>query len=511
MDNGQGNRRIAINTVFLYIRMLIVLFISLYTSRVILRILGAEDYGIYNVVAGFVSMFAFLNTSMSNGIQRFYNFSLGKGTKVEYTISEVYSMAFFIQAIMTIVTILLVESFGIWYLETKMVIHPDRMFAARCLFQFSIVSMIILMMQIPFSAAVMAYEEMSYYALIGIVDVLLKLIICLLLPVINADKLVLYGLLLLLVTLIDFLLFFVFAKTKFKELQLKIRFEKNLFSSMFVFLGWNILGTFAFMMKSQGLNLVLNVFFGPIVNAARGISSQIMSALQSFSSNIVVAFRPQLVQSYAAGNYCRTRNIFFKESKITYILLLAMTIPVMIEIEYILNVWLGKDIIPDYTITFTILVLINMLISSFHTPLTQVVHATGRMMTYQIVISIIICSIIPISWLCLKLGCSPNSVFVVSLVITTINVITSLIIVHSLFKFKYSDYMRKVIIPCLITTVITPVLPFSVHLVLPSSFWRLTIVCFLDVISVAFSSYMLAFDKSEKEMVKSIVYKVIKR
>ena len=299
MDNGQGNRRIAINTVFLYIRMLIVLFISLYTSRVILRILGAEDYGIYNVVAGFVSMFAFLNTSMSNGIQRFYNFSLGKGTKVEYTISEVYSMAFFIQAIMTIVTILLVESFGIWYLETKMVIHPDRMFAARCLFQFSIVSMIILMMQIPFSAAVMAYEEMSYYALIGIVDVLLKLIICLLLPVINADKLVLYGLLLLLVTLIDFLLFFVFAKTKFKELQLKIRFEKNLFSSMFVFLGWNILGTFAFMMKSQGLNLVLNVFFGPIVNAARGISSQIMSALQSFSSNIVVAFRPQLVQSYA--------------------------------------------------------------------------------------------------------------------------------------------------------------------------------------------------------------------
>lgn len=504
---SDGNKRIARNTIFLYIRMIFVLAINLYTSRVILRTLGVIDYGVYNVVAGFVTMFSFLNTSMSNGIQRFYNFELG--LKSNGGIQKVYTTAMTIQILFAVIIIIAIETFGVWYLNNVMEIPDDRMAAARFLFQFSLFSLLIVLIQIPYSAAIMAFEKMDYYAIVGIADVVLKLLIVILLPVIGGDYLIVYGVLLVFVSLIDFLLYFIYAKRTIHGLKFQWTFYKDSFKAMLGFSGWNILGTFAFMLKGQGLNLLLNAFFGPVVNAARGISAQIMNALQGFSSNIVIAFRPQLVQSYAAKDYQRVRSIFFVESKISYVFILALMIPIIIEINYILDLWLGHDMIPDYTVSFTILVLLNTLVSSFHTPMVQIVHATGKMKVFQIVISMIICSIIPVSWVFLKLGYDPNSVFVVSLILTIVNLVVSLVIVHKLFSFSYLQYIKEVIIPCMVISLLSPILPIVMSRIMDTSFFRLILVCLVDSVVILALTYFIILNKSEKITIQTYIKKVI--
>lgn len=487
--------------------MLFVLAVNLYTSRVILRTLGVMDYGVYNVVAGFVSMFSFLNTSMANGIQSYFNYKIG--IKEEGGVGKVYVTALTIQALLALIIFIIIETFGVWYLNNVIDVPPNRVLVAKFLFQFSLVSLLLLLLQIPFASAIMAYEKMDYYAMVGIVDVLLKLGIVFLLPIIGHDKLIVYGLLLVVVSLVDFGLYFFYAKCKFKELKFKRVFYGDLFKSMLSFSGWNVFGTFAFMMKGQGLNMLLNAFFGPIVNAAQGIATQIMNALQGFSTNIVLAFRPQLTQSYAANDYERVRVFFYSESKISYTFLLALVTPVVLEIDYILNMWLGADMVPDYTILFSILVLINMLVSAFHSPMTQIVHASRQMKVFQIVISCVICSIIPLSWVFLKLGYGPSSVFVVSLIMTAINLVASLMVIHALLPFRYRDYMRKVLLPCGLLTILVPILPLLVFCLLPSSIWRVLLVCVIDILGVIVFGYLLAIEPAEKIIIQSYVRKFI--
>lgn len=507
--NIANSKRIAKNTVFLYVRMLLILFVTLYTSRVVLRTLGVTDYGVYNVVAGFVSMFAFMNVSLSNGTQRFYNYSLGAGEKDG--IRRVYVTALTIQAIIAIVLLVLIETFGLWYINNVMVIPSDRVVAANWVFQCSVVSMILMMMQIPYSAVIMAYERMDYYAIVGIVDVFLKLGIVFLLPIIPIDRLQLYGLLMLSVAVADFVMYYWYSKRHFKELRFSFFFEKDLFRSMLGFSGWNIFGTFAFMMKGQGLNVLLNAFFGPVVNAARGVAAQVMSGLQGFSANILVAFRPQLIQSYAAKDYERVKSIFFSESKISYILLCVMMTPIIIEINYILNIWLGADVVPEYTKSFTILVLLNMLVSAFHQPLTHIVHATGKQKVFQLMNAVIVCSIVPVSWVFLKMGFDPNSVFVVSLVITALNVVASVLVVHRQFSFSLRAYFSYVILPCMLVTALLPIIPFCVSKIMDEGFVRLMCVLIVELLAGIPLLYYVALTNAEKTLVKSLINKVIRK
>ena len=371
-DTTTSNKRIAKNTLFLYLRMAVVLIVSLFTTRVVLQSLGVVDYGINNVVGGFVSMFAFLNTSMSNGVQRFYNFSIGR--KKEYSVRDVYNTSLLIQFLLVLILIVLLETVGLWYLHHKMVIPENRFLAAQWIFQFSILSLGLVVLQIPYSAAIMAYEKMDYFAYLSLFDVMAKLCIAYGIKYLDAEKLILYGALNLIITIVSFCLYFGYAKKHFKELKYDFRIRKELFKPMLSFSSWNIFGTFAYMLKGQGLNMLLNVFFGPVVNSARGISYMIMNAIQGFQSNIVIAFRPQVVQSYAEGNNERVTKLFYSLSKISFILLSIISIPIILEIDYILHLWLG-DSIPEYTITFTLLILLNMIFSSLTTPVSQVVHA----------------------------------------------------------------------------------------------------------------------------------------
>ena len=486
----------------------LVLIVSLFSTRVVLQALGVEDYGIYNVVSGFVSMFAFLNTSMSNGVQRFYNFSLGR--KNDYSITDVYNTAIQIQSILAIVLLLLLETVGIWYMYNEMVIPSERFASALWVFQFSVVSMLVIVMQIPYSASIMAYEKMDYYAYVSIFDVLAKLGIAYAIKYSSFDRLLLYGLLNLVVTLVGFFLYYAYAKSHFKELKFLRAIKKELFKPMLSFSGWNVFGSFAYMLKSQGLNMLLNVFFGPVVNAARGVSNMVMSAIHGFQTNIVVAFRPQLVQSYASADYRRVENLFFSLSKVSFILLALLSIPVIMEIDYILSLWLGTEV-PDYTIPFTILVLVNMVISSLNTPVSQVVHATGKMRQYQIGTSIIVCSIIPIAWIFLKIGFDATSVYWVSLVATIVNQAICNWLLRKVFDYNIKAYLKNVIIPCALFAAISPILPYLITVFIPSSFARLILVTFVSIVSSLIVSLCLVLNKSERKLVKSFISKFLKR
>lgn len=503
-----NNKRIAKNTLFLYFRMLIVLLISLYTTRVLLRVLGVEDYGVYNVVSGFVSMFAFLNTSMANGIQRFYNFNLGKLGEDGLTIT--YNSALRIQLLLAVVVVVLVEGIGVWYINNVMVIPAERVMAANIIFQFSIASMLLIIFQAPYSGAIMAMEKMDYYAIVSIIDVLLKLGFVIVIQSIKYDKLITWGGVGLLIAIINFLLYFIYCKKKFVFLHRSKQYDKTEFKSMLGFSGWNMFGTFGNMMKNQGLNMILNLFFGPVVNAARGVAFQISTALEGFVSNNNVAVRPQLTQSYAQGNIKRTIQLMFSISKLNYLLLLVMAIPISVEIDFILQIWLGGNI-PEHTASFAILVLAINLIHNWRSPVSLVVHATGVMKNYQLWMGVINLLTLPIAYLLLKLGWVPESAFVVCLTLDVFGLGVGIYILKTLVTFSIKRYLGEVIIPCLIVTLVTGVAAYVMRLALPSGWLGFVLEIILGFsISLVFS-YFIGLAKEEKKMAKELLMKFINK
>lgn len=506
----QNNTKIAKNTAFLYIRMLIVLALSLYTTRVVLNVLGIIDYGIYNVVCGFVSMFAFLNNSLANGTQRFYNFKIGEGKKDE--LSLVFSSSMLIQIVLAIILLVVLETFGLWYINQKMIIPSERLSAAFWVFQFSVISLIFVILQVPYSAAILAFEKMDYYAIVSIIDAVLKLVIVIVLPFINADQLVIYGVLSLLISVVNFILYAYYCRRHYRKetsFQCSSK-DRKLLRNMTSFSGWNVFGTFAYMIKDQGLNVLLNAFFGPVVNAARGVAMQINGALQGFSSNIVAAIRPQLVQSYSSGNINRVQSMMYSMSRLTFLMLFVLSLPIMIELPYILDLWLSNNV-PKYTVAFADLVIINMIITSMNTPLSQVVHATGKMRNYQMGTSITIFTILPVSYVFLKLNYSPISAFVVSIVISVINQIVCLILLRKIFPFSIRDYFKVVAVPCVLMSIIAPIVPIIVHCYMNEGFVRLFIVVSVSLIISIVLSFSIVLSKGEKQMLLNYTNKLIKK
>lgn len=483
--------------------MIFVLLISIYTTRVVLKVLGIIDFGIFNVVAGFVSMFAFINTSMTNGIQRFYNFTMGK--EGAQGLTKIFNTSIQIQLIIAVVAIALLETIGLWYVYNKMVIPSERLSTALWIYQFSIFSLVLVIIQQPYSAAVIAHEKMGFFALVSILDAISKLVIALSLPYFDADKLMVYGIYTLAVAILNFTLYFTFSKIHFDEIKLNFHFDKALFKSMFTFSGWNVFGTFAFMLRAQGITVLLNFFFGAAINAAQGIAGQIQSALQGFSGNIVIAFRPQMVQSYANSQYDRVRSMFYSLSKISYILLLLLSVPVIFEIDYILHLWLG-DNVPEHSAYFTILVLVNMILLSLHTPIVTIIHASGKMKKFQIVTSVITCSILPISWVFLVFGCNPSTVYWVSLIVQIINQILCLMILKDVFPYKLYQYFKMVVIPLLFVTFAVSVVTLFVWLSCEESFTRLLLVGITSVISTCLAAYP-TLTKSEK----TVIFKFLRK
>lgn len=507
-DNNSANKKIAKNSVFLTIRMVIVLGITLYTTRIILEVLGVVDYGVYNVVCGFVTMFSFLSTSMSNGIQRFFNYEFGKNG--EDGANDVFCTAIYIQALLAIVIVIVVELFGLWYLHNKMVIPSDRICAADWIFQFAIISFVISIMQAPFAAAVTAHERFNFYAVVSVLDAVLKLFIVILIRNINADKLIYYGLLMTCVSFINILLYYIYCKKRFVEIKFHKGLNRSLFKQMLGFSGWNIFGSFSGVMKEQGINLVINFFFGPVVNAARGVAAQVNSGIRGFVGNILTPVRPQVVQSYARGDISRTMNLTYSISKLSSCFFLMMAIPAAVEIDYVLKIWLGNNV-PDHTNYFTVLVLATTLINILNGAISAVVHATGIMKDYQLWGSLIDVMSVPISFVVLKIFSIPEFALAIVFICASLGHLVSLIIVRKLVKMPLRQYMKKVCFPIIVVFVITVSLVLPARIIIEENILRLSLIILLSIASVSMSLNLFGLEKNEKELLgqftKSLAYK----
>lgn len=506
-DNTHNNDRIARNTLFLYIRMIVVMLVGLYTSRVVLNVLGVSDFGISNVVGGFVSLFAFLNATFSSSIQRFYNYEGGKAGEEGF--QRVFSAGMRVHLILALVVFVLLESFGTWYVNHVMVLPEERLFAANVVFQCAILNLLLVIVQIPFSGAIVAKEKLDFYALANIVDVVLKLVLVILLPHVSFDKLITFASIQLLVQIVEFVLYFSYSKIKFECIKWTKTIDRSLLTGMLSFSGWTLLGSFAFMFKGQGVNLVLNSFFGTVVNAARGVAYQINSAVSGFSSNITISFKPQLVQSYAEDNVKRTYSLFSSQSRLCYIISLMLVTPIILEIDYILHLWLGNAV-PEYSNIFATLVLIDALINTLNAPVTQVVFATGRIKGYQIGSAIINILLVPICWVFLKMGFDAWIVFVLTIIVSVLCQIVCLAIMHHVFPFSYKEYLQKTVLPCAAMTVLVPLLPFAIRWFLPGSLIRLLLVSLASLAVTVALAYSFFLNISEKELVHRFTSKFFK-
>lgn len=496
------NVTIAKNSIFLSIRMIVVLFVSLYTSRAFLHALGVVDYGVYSVVSGFVSMFSFLNVALSNGTQRFYNSEMQKnGSK---GVTKVYNASLIIQGFIALTIVILLETFGLWYFFKKMVIPEARMHIAFWIYQLSVASSVVVVMTASFSGAVMAYEKMDYYAFVGIVEVFLKLGFALLIPYAPTDKLLAFGCMNLIISLLSFSLFYLYCKHKIKPIRLNRKVEKELLRGMVGFSGWNCFGTIACMLREQGLNMVLNLFFGPVVNAARGIAYQVSAALQSFVTNLSVAAKPQMISSFVAGDSTRTINLMYSMSKFSFYFLLIFAIPVIVEIDYILHLWLG-DVIPEHTANFVILVLLTNFMNNLNAPLSNVVYATGKMRNYQLTFSIINILILPFSYIALLKGAAPEAAFGVYLIMTIFVQLGCLLVVRTLVTISLREYLFKLILPLLIVGLISLPLPYAAHLFINHNFLRLVVVTFVSFVVSSVAFYLIALADNEKQLVNRML------
>lgn len=507
-DNQSNNKRIATNTLFLSVRLIITMLISLYTTRVLLSCLGVEDYGVYNVVCGFVTMFAFLNTSISNGIQRFFNFELGRNGVEAAKI--VFNTALLIQILLAIVIIVLTESLGLWYLHNKIVVPDDRLVAAEWIFQLSVVSLLLTIFQAPFTAAVMAHEKMDFFAIVGIADAILKLLIVMILPLLHGDTLIIYGFLFSLISVFDIVIYIYYCKKNFEEICFCHLFNKTIFKSMLSFSGWNIFGTFSNMMKEQGINMLLNLFFGPIVNAARGVAMQVNSALLGLVSNLTVAVRPQVVQSYAQGNIERTMQLTFSISKLTCMFLFLCCLPILLEIDYILRVWLGNTV-PEHTNTFVIIIVATSFLNNLSGAISGVVHASGKMKLYQTSGSIVVLMSVPIAYAALSLGAPAEAALIISFITMLIAVIIALFVLKTIVEYRIFDYIKSVIIPIFLVFFISFWPAYFFHKFMEEGFARVIVVGIIAILTTTISILFVGFNNNERNLLKQIVYKKLNK
>ena len=382
-----NKKRVAKNTLFLYFRMILIMVVSLYTSRVILAQLGIRDYGINNVVGGVVSMFAFLNSSMATATQRFLTYALGKGDRDR--LRKTFAASMNIHIFIALVIVLLAETIGLWFVNAKLVIPQDRMFAANVVYQFSILSFCVNIIQVPYDAVLIAHEKMSIYAYISILETILKLVIVYMLSISPFDKLITYSILFFAVTLFIRFTYQIYCKKHYAESKFMLFWDKDLYRQMSGFAGWNLFGSLAWLCRNQGLNIILNLFFGPVVNAARGVANQVSGAVMNFISNFQTALNPQITKEYAVGQIKEMEKLAYLGIKFSYIILFILAFPLMLNIQFVLGIWLVK--VPEWTSIFVILTLVDSLVGNlFGVPLMTSLSATGNIRNYQIVVSSII-------------------------------------------------------------------------------------------------------------------------
>lgn len=496
----ENTKRIAKNTLMLYVRMLFSMLVSLYTSRVVLQALGVEDYGIYNVVGGVVAMFSLLSGSLSAAVSRFLTFELGR--KDLERLKKVFSSALCVHALLALVVFILSETIGLWFLNYKMNIPAERMIAANWVFQFSLFSFLLGLFSVPYNASIISHERMGIFAFVGIGDTILQLCIVLLIAYggINADKLILYSGLLVLKGLLFQLFYFYYCRKSFEECRFRLVLDKPLLKDMTGFAGWNFIGASSAILRDQGGNILLNLFYGPALNAARGIANQVNSALGAFVGNFMVALNPQITKSYAAAEYDYTFSLIFKGARFSFYLLLWLALPVLLNTQYILSIWL--NVVPKHAVFFVQLVLIFSMCEAISNPLVTVMLATGKIRNYQIIVGGLQMMNFPLSYLFLEMGFLPEVVVMIAIVLSLICLVARLIMLRGMIQLPVSRFLHNVCGKILLVTVFSVSIPLLVRWKLPANLYGLIISSIICLIWTAVILFIFGCSVSERRFLR---------
>lgn len=506
-QTSDNNKRIAKNTLLLYLRMFLTMAVSLYTSRIILNTLGVEDYGINNVVGGIVTMFTVISGSLSASISRFITFELGKDNIQR--LKKVFSTGVNIQIGMSVLIVLLAECVGVWFLNTKMNIPPERLGAANWVFQCSILTFVLNLLSVPYNAAIIAHEKMSAFAYISILEVSLKLIIVYMLIISPFDKLKTYAVLFLCVGAIIRFIYGYYCKRHFEECSYYFVYDKPLLKEMTSFAGWNFFGTSAWMLNTQGLNILINMYFGVAFNAARGVATQVDSALKQFINNFTTAVNPQITKSYAQGDLEYVYTLVCSSAKYSAFLMSFFAIPILIEADTILQLWLKTP--PASTTVFLRWIIVSSFIDTvLANPLFTAMMATGKIKKYQIVVSLVGVLVFPISWLAFYLGYEAQTCYMIYAFIYTILLFVKLKLLQGMIGLSLVRYVKSVLVRVVPIICIACVLSYGLTLLIPMGILRVIVIGIFSTFCIAALIYSLGLSKSERAFVikkiKNIYY-----
>ena len=507
-NNSVDNKRIAKNTLFLYIRMIILMAISLYTSRVVLATLGVDDYGLYYTVGGIVSILAFLNTSMAGSTQRFLNVEMGRND--DEKLNLVFNTSRVIHLCIAVIVFLLAETIGVWFLNNYMTIAPDRMGAANWVFQFSIVSFLITIISVPYNAAIISHEKMSAFAYISVVDAVLRLLIVFLLDLTSYDKLIVYSILMAATSAIIRLIYSWYCIKHFAECRMfSLRYDKEYLKKMASFSGWTVVGALGSISHTQGVAIVINMFFSVAVNAAQGIANQVINVVNHFVSNFMTALNPQIVKSYASGDLDSMHTLMMRGSRMGFFLITFFSIPLIIETPVLLAMWLKE--VPEYTVIFVRIIIVTSVINSFASPLSAARGATGDIKNYQIVLTALGLLHIPLAWICFEIGYPPYSAMIVYLILIIIMQACRIFMTCRSINLKIAEFYSNVVLRCVIVFVTALFIPYLLHLFLPSGILSSIFVILVSVPITAFFIYIAGITTIERKMMVNLIREKIRK
>ena len=500
MASSNTNNRIVKNTLVLYVRMIVVLFIGLYSSRVILQSLGVIDYGIYNVVGSLVVMFSYLDSALSLAVTRFYSYEIPHGMD---KVNMVFNTSFLIQVAFSIIVFLLANTIGLWLVNYKMVIPENRIFAANIVYQISILTSIISILSVPFNASITSHEDMQIYALLSLVESILKLVVAFLISKSPFDRLIFYSFGLLFISTLLFLFKFLYCRRHYDSDRFRRVFSKQLFKKMFSFVGWNFLGATAGVSVGQGLNIVINIFFGPAVNAARGIAYQVQGAINQLVTNINMAVNPQIIKRYSLGEYESMFRLVFFSSKISTILLIIVSLPIIIDAHYVLELWLKE--VPNDAVLFTRLMLIYMITVSLTYSVNMSAQASGKIKNMQIAESVIILLNIPIVLMFFYFGLPAYTSFLSMIFFSLLSFIVKLFILQASIGFPIKEYVLHVLCRIVFLTIFCIILYLAATRFPIFSFWNFVLKTMVYILPLLIFIWIFVFESNEKIIVFQLI------
>lgn len=492
-----NNKRIAKNTIILYIRMIVVTLVSIYTSRVVLQSLGVVDFGIYNVVGGVVAFLGILNSSISAATQRYLNYDLGANDSIR--LKKDFSASFNIYAIISIVVIVIGETLGLWFVNACLNIPDERMFAANVVYQFSLFTCVVSLLTSSYNAAVIAHERMDFFAWISITEVFLKLGATYLVMITAYDNLIIYAALIFIVMLGVGIAIVLFSRMQFSECRIQFFYDKEIYGNLASYSGWNLFGTGAGLAMGQGVNILLNIFFGPIVNAARGIAFQVSNAINQFFFNFYTAVRPQIIKYYAEGNYDEMYLLVTRSARFAFYLSIVVSVPIFIEMPYIIQLWLGQS--PDYVVVFTRLTVICCLIDCLSNPVITACLASDKIRNYQIAVSFINFMTLPLAYVAIELSNKPESVFVVAIIVAVAALVGRLFFAQKLVGLKMSHYASQVLLRILPIVVLHPIVPYIISLNISVGWQRLLITTCASLIIGFILVLLIGVNHNERKVI----------